>query len=55
MERDGFYIHGRGHHGSERCIMPLNPVQFQDLMAALTESNGGTLVVEETMSGDRFA
>lgn len=55
MGRDGFYIHGQGHHGSDGCIVPLNPVQFQDLMSALTKSNGGTLIVEETMSGDRFA
>ena len=55
MGRDGFYIHGRGHHGSDGCIVPLNPHEFHDLMVALTLSNGGTLIVQETMSGDRFA
>lgn len=55
MGRDGFYIHGRGHHGSDGCIVPLDPNQFQNLMTALTHSNGGSLIVQETMSGDRFA
>jgi hypothetical protein len=55
MGRDGFYIHGRGHHGSDGCIVPLDPRQFQNLMTALTQSNGGSLMVQETMSGDRFA
>jgi hypothetical protein len=54
MGRDGFYIHGRGHHGSDGCIVPLEPHQFQNLMSALTLSKGGTLIVQETMSGDRF-
>ncbi len=55
MGRDGFYIHGRGPHGSDGCIVPPDLVQFNQLMAALAASNGGTLVVEETMSGHRFA
>ncbi len=55
MGRDGFYIHGRGHHGSDGCIVPLEPDQFRELMSALTKSNGGILIVQETMSGDRFA
>src|SRR5262245_61686922 len=33
MGRDGFYIHGRGRHGSDGCIVPME--QFQELMAAL--------------------
>jgi hypothetical protein len=55
MGRDGFYIHGRGHHGSDGCIVPLDLHQFQELMSALTHSDGGTLIAAETMSGDRFA
>jgi len=55
MGRDGFFIHGRGPHGSDGCIVPVNAHQFQKLMTALTLSNGGTLIVQETMSGDRFA
>jgi len=55
MGRDGFFIHGRGPHGSDGCIVPLNSKQFQDLMDALTQSNGGSLVVEEAMGGNRYA
>jgi len=55
MGRDGFYIHGRGPHGSDGCIVPLDKAQFNDLMKALTDSHGGTLVVEETSDGTRFA
>ena len=55
MGRDGFYIHGRGSHGSDGCIVPLEPHQFHNLMTALKQSNGGTLIVQETMSGDRYA
>jgi hypothetical protein len=55
MGRDGFYIHGQGPHGSDGCIVPLQKSQFRDLMTALTKSNGGTLIVQETMSGDMFA
>ena len=51
MGRDGFYIHGRGPHGSDGCIVPLDPRQFQNLMSALTASDGGTLYVEESMEG----
>jgi hypothetical protein len=28
---DGLYIHGRAHHGSDGCIVPLDPRQFPDL------------------------
>jgi hypothetical protein len=33
MGRSGFFIHGRGVHGSDGCIVPLSG--FQDLMNAL--------------------
>jgi hypothetical protein len=55
MGRDGFYIHFRGPHGSDGCIVPLIQPQFLALMDALTNSNGGVLVVAETMDGNRFA
>jgi hypothetical protein len=55
MTRDGFFIHGRGPHGSDGCIVPIHKTDFTDLMAALTTSGGGTLFVVETLAGDRFA
>lgn len=55
MGRDGFYIHGRGPHGSDGCIVPLDHGKFQQLMTALTHSHGGVLHVEEAMGGLRFA
>ena len=51
--RDGFYIHGRGPHGSDGCIVPLE--EFQELMTALTADKGGMLFVLEAFGGDRFA
>jgi hypothetical protein len=53
--RGGFFIHGRGSHGSDGCIVPLNAAQFSLLMNALQNSGGGSLVVQEAMSGGRFA
>ena len=47
--RDGFYIHGRGPHGSDGCIVPME--QFAELMAALTRDRGGALYVLEAMGG----
>ena len=55
MGRDGFYIHGRGPHGSDGCIVPLDKGKFNDLMEALKQSQGGTLFVEETNDGTRYA
>ena len=43
--RSGFFIHGRGPHGSDGCIVPLNGSEFQKLMKALAESGGGELIV----------
>ena len=45
--RDGFYIHGRGPHGSDGCIVPMEG--FAELMAALTRDRGGVLYVLEAM------
>lgn len=53
MSRSRFYIHGRGRHGSDGCIVPMS--SFAELMAALGRSGGGTLLVEETLGGARFA
>jgi hypothetical protein len=55
MGRDGFFIHYRGPHGSDGCIVPLLRAQFDRLMTGLTRSNGGILVVAETTDGNRFA
>ncbi|MFP5261297.1 MAG: hypothetical protein ACLGJB_05260 [Blastocatellia bacterium] len=53
MGRDAFYIHGRGPHGSDGCIVPLT--DFDNLMSALARDGSGVLYVEEAMGGDRFA
>ena len=51
--RDGFFIHGRGPHGSDGCIVPME--QFGELMAALTKDRGGVLYVFEAMGDAAFA
>ena len=51
--RGGFFIHGRGRHGSDGCIVPLDHFQF--LLDRIATDHGGHLTVLETMSGDRFA
>jgi len=53
MGRDGFYIHGRGPHGSDGCIVPTSGLK--ELLDALDASDGGTLRVEESLSQVRFA
>ncbi|MCP5528181.1 MAG: hypothetical protein H7A47_15420 [Verrucomicrobiales bacterium] len=53
LGRSGFFIHGRGPHGSDGCIVPL--AQFKALMDALESSDGGTLHVLEATGGTRFA
>jgi hypothetical protein len=55
MGRDGFYIHGREPHGSDGCIVPLDKAQFTALMAALKESGGRVLYVQETSDNTRYA
>lgn len=49
-KRDRFYIHKRGPHGSDGCIVPDDDT-FQDLMKKLRVSGGGTLTVEQAMDG----
>jgi hypothetical protein len=54
----GFLIHGAygAHpHGSDGCIVPRKKDDFDKLIVGLSVSKGGTLIVAETMSGDRFA
>jgi hypothetical protein len=55
LVRGGFFIHGRGPHGSDGCIVPLDHKKFRELMTGLSVSRGGSLLVAESMSGDRFA
>lgn len=55
MGRDGFFIHSRGPHGSDGCIVPLDAAKFRELMSALTDSKGGTLFVRENMSDTGLA
>jgi len=52
MNRAGFAIHGRGQHGSDGCIVPTNPADFQRLMDALEADGGGVLHVLSSMDGD---
>jgi hypothetical protein len=49
--RGGFYIHGRGPHGSDGCLVPVKNDDFKTLMELLRKSEGGTLVVRD-MTGD---
>jgi hypothetical protein len=50
-ERGGFLIHGRGPHGSDGCIVPMNDDDFPKLMEKLKVSKGGLLHVCESMDG----
>ncbi len=43
MGRDGFFIHGRGPHGSDGCIVP--SAEFTELLDALEKDGGGILHV----------
>lgn len=45
MGRSGFYIHGRGSHGSDGCIVPMSGGEYQTLMKGLEKSKGGSLTV----------
>jgi hypothetical protein len=51
--RRGFFIHGRGKHGSDGCIVPLE--QFPLLMDRIAKDGGGMLHVLETLGSERFA
>jgi Protein of unknown function (DUF2778) len=53
--RGGFLIHGRGPLGSDGCIVPLVPSQFQALMHGLEKDDGGALTVLESFGDARFA
>ena len=54
FNRDGFYIHGRGPHGSDGCVVPMKQDDFSTLLTLLERSRGGTLFVLETTDGMRF-
>src|ERR1051325_6099328 len=46
MTRQGMFIHQRGKHGSDGCIVPvLDRDAFNDLMDALDKDGGGVLYV----------
>jgi len=42
--RDGFYIHGRGPHGSDGCIVLENDAERKRLNKALKESADNVLI-----------
>ena len=46
LGRSDFFFHGRGPHGSDGCIVMINPSDLVKLMKALTASNGGILHVK---------
>lgn len=52
--RGGFFIHGRGPHGSDGCIVPSSDSKFDELMTALRKDSGGVLYVQQAM-GSAFA
>jgi hypothetical protein len=52
MNRGGFYIHNRGPHGSDGCIVPKS--RFEELMDALKKTGGGVLFVQETIEDLKF-
>jgi len=53
--RDGFFIHGRGPHGSDGCIVVLNAAHLRALMHALQQDRGGSLYVFQAMGNSGFA
>ncbi len=52
--RGGFYIHGRGPHGSDGCLV-LERTDLNPLLDQIARDKGGTLFCLEAMGGDRFA
>jgi hypothetical protein len=56
MGRGGFLIHGRGRFGSEGCIVPMiDSRELGKFIDALDVEGGGTLYVDESIEGYRFA
>jgi hypothetical protein len=45
INRDGFLIHGSGKYGSDGCIVPSTPADYQKLMNGLKADKGGKLIV----------
>jgi hypothetical protein len=48
--RDGFFIHKQGPHGSDGCVVVPND-KFEEFMEKLSRSRGGTLHVLQAMEG----
>jgi hypothetical protein len=44
--RDGFFIHGRGKHGSDGCIVPENQSARARLNKALKKAGKGTVMLK---------
>jgi hypothetical protein len=44
--RDGFFIHGRGKHGSDGCIVPDNPAIRSKLNRAIKNAGNGTVILK---------
>ena len=56
MNRTGLFIHGQGRHGSDGRIVPiLERRDFQSIMNSLDEDREGSLFVDESIEGYRFA
>lgn len=49
INRDGFLIHGSGKFGSDGCIVPAKPAEYQKLMKGLKADKGGKLIVLENL------
>jgi len=56
MNRDGLLIHGQGTHGSDGCIVPMiSKREMKNFIEALEADGGGTIFVDESIEGHRFA
>lgn len=54
--KEPFLIHAQGPHGSDGCIVPIiERKEFYRFMDLLDKDNGGTLYVDESIEGYRFA
>jgi hypothetical protein len=52
QDRDGFYIHGRGRHGSDGCIVPMDRQNKDDLVDALRDNPDTMLRVVRSAGKD---
>ena len=44
--RDGFFIHGRGKHGSDGCVVPQIPAQRTQLNKAIRQAAKGSVILK---------